>query len=152
MQERCMTASQQHYSLAMSARKTWEIIFSKKKDRKEIWNDAWDHSGHDRALYIFLEKNIFIPVSAHKLYMCTTIYLLKHTHWLKTTCSQRGTQKTIASNLNTKSIKRQPSILISALYIKKIKHTRGIHVNRQNEQIEDADSQRKSNQCKGINI
>jgi len=67
--------------------------------------------------------------------MCTTIYLLKHTHWLKTTCSQRGTQKTIASNLNTKSIKRQPSILISALYIKKLNtRAKGIHVNRQNGQ------------------
>jgi len=123
MQERCMTASQQHYSLPMSARKTWEIIFSKKKDRKEIWNDAWDHSGHDRALYIFLEKKIFFR-SLRISYICARPYLLKHTHWLKTTCSQRGTQKTIASNLNTKSIKRQPSILISALYIKKFKHTR----------------------------
>jgi len=28
-------------------------FFFLKKDRKEIWNDAWDHSGHDRALYIF---------------------------------------------------------------------------------------------------
>jgi len=88
-----MTASQQHYSLAMSARKTWEIIFSKKKDRKEIWNDAWDHSGHDRALYIFLEKKkIFIPVSAHKLYMCTTIFIKTHTLTKNNLLSKRDTK------------------------------------------------------------